>query len=232
MSLFKKKTVDRQSAPASVEFEALLASDARSSKRIAWSVAFGCLVVAALAVAAVIVMLPLKQTVPYMIYVDKATGITQVVDVATPSKITLDEVNAKHWVSRYLQTRERYVYQLLQEDYDFVMSTSDANQQSIYAKIYELPNKKDDILRAQVEERIKVITVQLSPGQTGRATVRYIKETYRAGARFPEKSETLICDMAFSWTPVSAWTEKSRLTNPLGFRTTAYRVTPELSQQP
>ena len=67
--------------------------------------------------ATLVAVLPLKQTVPYLVYVDKATGVTQVVDVATPSRITQDEVHARHWVTRYVQARERYVYQLLQDDY-------------------------------------------------------------------------------------------------------------------
>ncbi len=229
--LFPKK--DSTATTAAIEFEAQMALSAQSSKRIAWLVATACLLIAGLAILAVIAMLPLKQTVPYLIYVDKSTGITQVVDVATPSKITQDEVNAKHWVTRYIQARERYIYQLLQEDYDFVMATSDAAQQKIFAKIFEPgPNKKDAVLRDQVEERIRIASVQLAPGQAGRATVRFIKETYRAGAREPEKVETMIVDLAFGWAPVGAWTEKNRLINPLGFRVLAYRVTPELTQQP
>ena len=116
--IFKRKLRSIETANPAVEFEAQLALSAQSSKRIAWIIAGACLILTCLALFAIIVMLPLKQTVPYLIYVDKVTGITQVVDVATPSKITQDDVNAKHWVTRYVQARERYIYQLLQEDYD------------------------------------------------------------------------------------------------------------------
>lgn len=232
MSFFKKNSKTVQAAQPAIEFEAQIALSAQSSKRTAWFVAAASLFLAGLTVIAIIAMLPLKQTVPYLIYVDKTTGITQVVDVATPSKITQDEVNAKHWVTRYVQSRERYIYQLLQEDYDFVMATSDSAQQKVFVKVFEPgPNKKDAVLRDQVEERIRIASVQLAPGQAGRATVRYIKETYRAGARDPEKTETLIADLAYGWAPVGAWTEMNRLLNPLGFRVVAYRVTPELTQQ-
>ena len=230
--IFKRKLRSIETANPAVEFEAQLALSAQSSKRIAWIIAGACLILTCLALFAIIVMLPLKQTVPYLIYVDKVTGITQVVDVATPSKITQDDVNAKHWVTRYVQARERYIYQLLQEDYDFVMATSAGDQQKVYSKIFEPgPAKKDAALRDQVEERIRVLTVQLAPGQAGRATVRYIKETFRTGSRDPEKSETFLSDLAFSWTTVSAWTETNRLINPLGFKVNAYRQTPEIAQQ-
>lgn len=234
MIFFKKNFGSKSGTPATaaIEFEAQMALSAQSSKRFAWFVASASLFLAGLTIVAIIAMLPLKQTVPYLIYVDKTTGITQVVDVATPSKITQDEVNAKHWVTRYVQSRERYIFQLLQEDYDFVMATSDASQQKIFARVYEPgPSKKDAVLRDQVEERIRIASVQLAPGQAGRATVRFIKETFRAGSREPEKVETLIADLAFGWAPVGAWTERNRLINPLGFRVLAYRVTPELTQQ-
>jgi len=112
------------------------------------------------------------------------------------------------------------------------MAASDSAQQKMHSKLFEAgPNKKDAVLRDQVEERNRVVSVQLSPGQSGRATVRFVKETYRAGSRDPEKVESLIADLAFGWAPVAAWTERNRLINPLGFRVVAYRVTPEITQQ-
>ncbi len=229
MMFFKRTSKSVAKAPVAIEFEAQLARDAYASKRLAWIVAFCSLLLAGLAITALILLLPLKQTVPYLTYVDKATGVTQVVDVATVSKITQDEVNARHWVGRYLQTRERYVYQLLQDDYDFVMATTDPVQQKIYAAIYENgPNKKDAVLRDQTEERIRITSVQLSPSQTGRASVRYVKETFRAGSRVADKTENFIADMAFAWGGNGQWTERALLINPLGFRVTAYRVTAEV----
>ena len=95
--IFGKRTRKKAiaTAPIAIEFEAQLARDAYASKRLAWVVAFCSLLLAGLAITALILLLPLKQTVPYLTYVDKATGVTQVVDVATVSKITQDEVNAR-----------------------------------------------------------------------------------------------------------------------------------------
>ncbi len=229
--MFARHT-QRKAAPPVIEFEAQLARDAYASKRLAWTVAFCGLLIAGLAITSLIFLLPLKQTVPYLTYVDKATGVTQVVDVATISKITQDDVNIKHWVGRYVQTRERYVYQLLQDDYDFVMATTDPRLQKQYAAIYEDgPNKKDAVLRDQQEERVRIIAVQLSPSQTGRASVRYVKETLRAGSRAPDKTEAFVADLAFGWGTNGQWTERSLLINPLGFRVTAYRVTAEVADK-
>lgn len=226
----KKPSKTKVTATPAVEFEAQLALEAYASKRLAWIVAFCSFFLAGLSVTALILLLPLKQTVPYLNYVDKETGVTQVVEVATLSMVTQDEVNARHWVGRYVQTRERYVYQLLQDDYNFVLATTDSGQQKSYSAIYENgPNKKDAVLRDQTEERIRVTAVQLSPSQTGRASVRYVKETFRAGSRAPDKTERFIADLAFTWGDTGQWTERTLLINPLGFRVTAYRVTTEVA---
>ena len=227
---FSKKKAGKATAPAPIEFEAQLALASARSERRAWLVAFCALLLAGLAITALVLLMPFKQTVPYLTYVDKETGVTQVVDVATVSKITQDPINAKHWVARYVQTRERYVYQLLQDDYDFVIATTDASQQKAYSSIYEAgPNKKDAVLSDKVEERIRISAVQLSPSQTGRASVRFLKETYKAGSRVPDKSESFIADLAFEWSGNGRWTERALLINPLGFRVTAYRLTAEVA---
>lgn len=212
-----------------VEFETLLAHQARRSQQRAWWVAAAASVFALLALGTLLALLPLKQTVPYLVYVDKATGVTQVVDVATPTRITQDEVHARHWVTRYVQARERYVYKLLQDDYDFVMATSGPDQQKEFSRLYEPgPAKKDALLRDRVEERIQIISPQLTPGQTGRASIRFRKETWRTGNREPEKVEVFVADLAFDWASVRGWDAQALLVNPLGFRVNAYRVTPEL----
>lgn len=207
----------------------MLAQQARRSQQRAWWVAAAAAAFALLALATLVAVLPLKQTVPYLVYIDKATGATQVVDVATPTRITQDELHARHWIVRYVQARERYVYKLLQDDYDFVMATSGVEQQKEFARIYAPgPDKKDQVLRDQVEERVQVIAPQLVPGQTGRASVRLRKETWRAGSREPEKVEIYVADLAFDWASVKGWDPQALLVNPLGFRVTAYRVTREL----
>lgn len=230
--IWGNKNRGRVSAPPPIEFESQIAKQALDSKRIAWYVAAAGFTFALGELIAIVVMLPLKQVVPYLIYVDKNTGVTQVVDVATPARITSDELNARHWAERYVLARERYIYQILQEDFDFVIATSSDVQQKEYRHLFDPgPQKKDVLFRDQIEERIRITNVQVAPGQTGRATVRYIKETYRTGSRDPDKIEGFICDLAFYWSGTGKWSDKSILTNPFGFKVTAYRTTPEITHQ-
>lgn len=225
---FSRQRATGERLRPALEFEAVLAKRAHQSEKTAWWVAAAAFVVALIALGTLLALLPLKQTVPYLIYLDKATGITQVVDVATPSRITQDQMNARHWVRQHVLARERYVYKLLQEDYEFVMATASSEQQKAYGKQFEPgPRKKDAVLRDQVEERIKILSVHLSASQSGKATVRLSKETWHAGAVSAEKVESWIADVAYDWVGVKGWDEQSLLINPLGFRVLAYRLTLE-----
>lgn len=173
-----------------------------------------------------VLLLPLKQTVPYLVYLDKATGVTQVADVMTPSRITQDQANARHWVYRYVLARERYVYKLLQADLEFAVALSTPEQSKELIRPYEEgPQKKDVLLKDRVEERVRVLSVSIT--SEGKATARFIKETFSAGITTPEKSESFIADIAFEWTGANGWTEANLLVNPLGFKVSAYRTTLE-----
>ncbi len=209
-------------------FEAILAHRVYKSERRAWIVAGVAIIVAIIAVTAVAVMVPLKQVVPHLIYVDKESGATQVVSVVDSRTVGNDEVNARYWLARYVKARESYLYKLLQEDYDLTMALSAPNVGADYSTIYEGPNNKSTRLVDAVEERVRIISAEPTPGVTGRGTVRFEKVTWRVGLRQAEKTETYLADIAFDWKPITGWSVGDLLKNPLGFTVTAYRATPEL----
>jgi type IV secretion system protein VirB8 len=212
-------------------FETEIARRSFVSERVAWTVAGVAVLLTVLSATAVVLMVPLKQTVPYYIYVDRQTGATQAVVVNDSQTITSNEAVARYWVSRYVMARERYVYRLQQEDYDLVMVTSAEGVGREYSKQYEGPNSKIETLHESVEDRIKILSVQLAAGTTGRATVRYQKVTWQAGLTEPARVETFSSDIAFGWVPVTGWSTRDLLANPMGFAVTAYRTNPELVQK-
>lgn len=212
-----------------LSFEAVIAHRAYKSECRAWMVAGVSSVIAVIAVTAVAVMVPLKQVVPYLVYVDKETGTTQVVNVVDSRAVSNDEVNARYWLARYVKARESYLYKLLQEDYDLTMALSAPSVGSDYSSIYEGPNNKSTRLVDAVEERIHIISAEPTPGVSGRGTVRFEKTTWRVGLRQAEKAETYQADIAFEWKPITGWGVNDLLKNPLGFTVTAYRATPEIA---
>ena len=212
-----------------LSFEAVIAHRAAQSERRAWVIAAAATLIALIAVVAVVLMTPLKQVVPHLIYIDKDTGVTQVVSVVDTRTLSNDDVNARYWLARYVRARESYVYKLLQDDYDLTMALSAPTVGGEFSSIYEGPNNKSTRLLDAVEERVHIISAEPTPGATGRATVRFEKTTWRVGLRQPEKTQTFLADMAFEWRPITGWDVRDLLINPLGFTVTAYRATPEMA---
>lgn len=232
--MFRRKKETQTKTPAAepkvvspaVEFEARLAQEeSRKGTTMAWITA-GSLLIAILAATSVLILLPLQRTVPFMVYVDQ-TGATQVAQVVEPTIMTANEVVARHFVAKYVSTRERYLYQLLQEDFNFIVATTGASIAGEYSSKFDGPNRKDVQLGDRIEEKIRLISVVLSPSTTGRATVRFVKETWATGSRSMQKSERFVVDMAYSWEKVDGWFDNTLQLNPLGFTVTAYRVSPE-----
>lgn len=223
----KKKKIAKPDVDG-LSYEADIARRSYLSERMAWLVAFFGLVLAILAIGAVWFMLPLKQTIPYYIYVDKETGVQQAVIVNDASEITTNEAVIRYWLAKYVSTRERYLYRLLQDDFDFIMATSIPSVATDYAAQYQGPNSKDAINKDGVEERITVLSTQVTPGAIGRGTVRYQKIVWRVGMREPDSVRTYVADVAFDWVSVRDWNTRDLLKNPMGFVVAGYRTTQEL----
>lgn len=211
-----------------LSFEVDISRRSFLSERIAWIIAAVAILFAGLAIFAVVEMLPLKQTIPYYIFVDKETGATQAVVLNDPQTITSNENVARYWLSRYIQARERYVYRLQQEDYNTVMATSNEATGREYSVQFEEPHNKSTQLKDSIEERIVILSVQLTPGVTGRGTVRYQKIVWKQGQRDPESIKTYVADIAFEWRSTTGWGTNDLLLNPMGFLVSGYRTTQEM----
>lgn len=214
-----------------LSFEVDIAQRSYKSERWAWALVVVFAVITAMAVAAVLLMTPLKQTIPYHVFVDKETGAMQAVVVNDRGSITTNEAVARYWLGRYVSARERYVYRLQQEDYDFVMTTSTPPVAQDYSYPYTGPTNRAELLKETIEERINILSIQLSPSTNGRGTVRFQKITWQAGMRDPESVKTYVADVAFDWLASTNWNTKDLLVNPMGFAVLAYRTTQELQAQ-
>lgn len=211
-----------------LSFEAEIARRSYLSERFAWALAIFFAILVGLAVGALYALMPLKQVMPYFVFVDRETGVMQQVVVNDTQTITSTEALSRYWLNRYVQARERYVYRLLQDDYDFVMVSSEPPIGREFSAQYEGPSNRAEQIKESIEERINVLSVQVLPGQTGRGTVRFQKIKWRLGQREPESVKTYVADIAFAFkNNLGKWTGEDLLKNPVGFTVTGYRVTQE-----
>lgn len=204
---------------------------AAQSERRAWWVAACACVVSICAVVGLSLLAPLKQIVPYVYAVDKATGNVELMSVGDERlvqdyRIILD----KHWAQKYVVARESYYWKLLQLDYDTVLMMSNDVVGREYAKLYDGPNARDRKLGATIDMRVKVLSITLTNDENGaKATVRFEKSSKRLDAELPDPPQFYIATLSYEYQPSMRGKEQELLLNPLGYKVTAWRVDQELS---
>jgi type IV secretion system protein VirB8 len=190
------------------------------SERRAWQVAKVASVIAVACAVAFASMVPFYRVIPLPIEVDRLTGDAEVIDVLDARHVRLTELVDKHWLTSYVQTRERYFWPFLQMDYDAVRTMSDGRAERDYDAIYAGPDALDKVLGPNIERRIRILSTSLPPGEPGRAVVRFMRTT--VDHRQVEKPECFLATIAYQYKPKVLQREQEGTLNPLGFKVTAY----------
>jgi type IV secretion system protein VirB8 len=194
------------------------------SKRIAWRIATASVAIAFAAVLAVAAMMPLKTVEPYVIRVDNATGIVDIVKALTDGKTNYDEAVNKFFIQWYVRYREGYSKELAEEYYYNVgIMSSNPEQQ----KFYEFFNPKNPLSPLHVfgdYAKVRITIKSTSFISPTIALVRYTKAIERGSDR-PAISHWA-ATVAFRYTK-APMAEKDRAINPLGFQVAEYRNDPD-----
>ena len=197
------------------------------SERRAWRVAFASVGVAVLAIAAIAMMMPLKESVPYVIRVDNTTGVPDIVTAITDKAVTGDEVMDKYWLAHYVRARETYDWYTLQRDYNTVGLLSSANVGQGYAQLFEGKDALDKTYGKTVRATVEILSVVPTGKNTG--TVRFIKTTKRVDQEgAPGTVTKWVATVAYEYRSTALIKESARLVNPFGFQVLTYRVDPEM----
>ena len=198
----------------------------KSEKR-AWSIVRWTSALALLAMTALVILAPFYKIVPLTFEVDKLTGQAQLVDLTGPMPMTSTEAMDKHWVADYVRTRERFVWTLLQLDYDHAMNLSDERVAREYRAEYEGPNARDKRLGPGTDERVRILGVTLPPNEPGKAVVRFERITRRDGTDVDVG--VYVATLSYIYQPPSLFSkERNVVDNPLGFKVTGFVVDQEL----
>jgi type IV secretion system protein VirB8 len=194
------------------------------SRTIAWRVATGASVAAILAIGAVAGLTPLKTIKPFVVRVDNATGIVDVVSELGNAKTNYDESINKYFVQWYVRYREAYSSELLEDYYFAVGALSSPIEQKRYLEKIETSNPESPIRIYGKTSRVRIDVKSISFLQPNVALIRYTK-ILEHGAEQPEKTHWA-ATVTFQYSGMAA-SEKVRGINPLGFEVTDYRVDPD-----
>ncbi|MGJ3288880.1 virB8 family protein [Klebsiella michiganensis] len=188
------------------------------------------LLTAVLALIAVVLMLPLKQTVVELYTVDNHTGRVEHVTRASKTSLTAESAYQKAMTASYVRLRERYVYPSLQDDYKTVQIYNSPQVNDDYLALYAGKEAPDKVYQDGAHTvHIDVLSNQLTDGTDPDrvATLRY-KKTVRRLADNSTRTEYWDVRLTFHSDPGREMSDTEREVNPFGFTVTSWQADREI----
>lgn len=198
-----------------------------NSEHKAWiltKILFFCVV---LLCVAIICALPLKTVEPFVIQVDKSTGMSTILKIANTQEIPVDEMMNKYWLSQYVLSRETYDWRTLNQEYVKVRELSMPNIFDVYAS--QFGQQKDSLeMKLKDNYRIDVKLKSIVINSDSIATIRFSKTTVNNQTGDVQGENSFTATIGFEYFPDFKVTEERRIINPFGFKVTSYRIDPEI----
>jgi type IV secretory pathway component VirB8 len=210
---------------AAVDWDASRIEQIEKSEQRAWNIAYGACGLVVFALLAIVLLMPLKDTVPYVVRVNDVTGAVDVMTVLEDQRITYEEAVDKYWLAQFVRARETYDYYTLQHDYDTTRMLSSPPVGKQYTDQFEGDNALDKKLGKTM--RITVDVISVSPDGNGAAIVRFTKSTARADSPDYKTVSHYVASIGYEYRNPSKLNADERLLNPLGFWVTSYRADQE-----
>lgn len=197
----------------------------RSSRRTAWIVASIAAAIALLEGLALVLLTPLKTSVPYTVLVDRHTGYVEVLQPLDQKLVAPDAALTRSLLAQYVTTREGFGFDTVRADYRKVALWSAGEARSRYMTAMQANNPLSPLVlygrRGLVE--VQILSVS-SPGQNT-ALVRFTTTRADSEAR-GQPPQFWAAVLSYRFTSLGM-TASDRLQNPLGFQVIRYRRDPE-----
>jgi type IV secretion system protein VirB8 len=205
------------------------------SVRVAWRVAAVSSLLTVITIVALLVLMPLKRVVPYLIRVDSSTGLVDVVPVFS-GDTPLPETVTRYFLDHYVTTCERFNFATAESDYEEcgAFHNPQRNQAWYAAWAKTNPNSPLNLYKDGTTVRAQVTSVSFftrADGVGDLAQVRYVKAKRQSGTAEEERTHW-IATLRFAYAKPAA-EAATRRWNPLGFKVLDFRPEPEvLSEVP
>ncbi|MFP1910448.1 virB8 family protein [Lonsdalea quercina] len=211
-------------------FESVLLEKDEREKRIAWRIAAIGFALAAMAITALIILLPLKTTEIELWSVDKQTGRYEYMTRIKEQNISTEKALAQALAAYYVRLREGYNYFALQRDYDDVqLFNSDIVNRDYLDRFNS--NQAPDVIFNKAEYVVSIDIISnvhaTATAPDHLATLR-IKRTIRRIVDNSVKTDVWNIRLTYRYLPRKQLTDSQREVNPLGFIVTSYQRDKEL----
>lgn len=204
------------------------------SARTAWWAAGAGWVCAVASVVALLVLMPLKEVVPYLVRVDGSTGIVDVVPVFV-GHATPEEAVTRYFLTHYVSVCERFNFSTAESDYEECGAFHSAQRNQAWYALWTATNPQSplNLHKDGSTVRVEVNSVSFfrrASGLSDLAQVRYLK-ALRQGAGAEESLTHWVATVQYVYGE-AAKEPKTRRWNPLGFKIIDFRSEPEVLGEP
>lgn len=205
------------------------AMSARSA-RVAWRIAIGACALTVIAILALMLLMPLKRVEPFVIRVDNATGIVDVVP-AFVGRAEMSETITRYLLMHYVTVCERFTFATAESDYEECAAFHASARNQAWVALWDRANpasplnayKDGSAVRAQVRA---VSFFNRASRVEDLAQVRYTK-TRRSSASANDQVTHWIATIQYVYGEPSK-DPGMRRWNPLGFKIIEFRSEPEV----
>ena len=206
------------------------ARQARRSARIGWTVAGVACGVIVLMGAALMLLMPLKRVVPFVIRVDRATGVVDVVP-AYRGNATFSQAVTQYFLVHYIETCERFNFATAESDYEQCGAFQTPAENAAWYARWNPTNPHSPL---NVHKNGSTVSVQVedftffkgASGLRNLAQVRY-RTLERQGSGAVERVGHWIATIEYAYGKPPSNPEQ-RLWNPLGFKVVSFTREPEV----
>lgn len=199
----------------------------QQSEKNAWLVAktacFGFL----LSVIAIGLLMPFKESVPYVIRVNDTTGVVDVITSIRGKNVEFDEVQDKYFINQLVLNRESYDYHTLKQSYLVTYELSSEEVFKPYERSYQGKNALNQVLTNKYTIKPEITSITLQDGDT--AVVRFAKVKIANEQGVEIERSNWVATIGYKYQSGIMATETQRLINPFGFTAVSYNVVPEMN---
>jgi type IV secretion system protein VirB8 len=225
----KDKELDGYFAEAASWDMNRLALNERSA-RTAWRVASAAVAVSMAALLALVLLMPLKHVEPFVIRVDNATGIVDVVPVYAGSA-SMPEAVTRYFLDHYVTVCERFNFSTAESDYEECSAFHGAARNQAWYAAWDRSNPASPLNAHKDGSSVRVQVSSVSFFKRGNgledlAQVRYVKGQ-RASGTAEEQLSHWITTVQYTYAEPSTMASLRRW-NPLGFKVLEFRAEPEI----
>lgn len=218
----KKGNIDKL-LEETIEWEESKIDKLEKSKKVAYGVSFVFGLIAILSITTVVMLFPLKQTIPFLVRVDSSTGVPDLISRLDVVDVSYDDIQDKYWLAKYVLARESYDWYTLQKDYNTVGLLSTVESVLEYNNMFKGDNSIEKVYGKGTSIRVKILSVV--PNGRGIGTIRY-QTTSKSNQLV--RVENQVATIGYDYSKEFTLLESERLVNPFGFRVTSYRTDPEI----